>query len=205
MRPLIAILLRGHHALDLGAGALHQLAYFLGALAKASEHVRGDDLGVGGVGAPDPDAHAPEVRAAELALERLQAVVAGQAAAETRAQLAEGQVDLVVHDEHALEWQAVGAARGSDGAAGLVHVGLRQQHRDAHWIGSPPARAALGEQRAEARAHAWQPPALAERFGDHEADVVRRARVLAAGIAESYDQPVDLRPKHHLIVREPRR
>ena len=70
-----------------------------GWLAPAAEHVGGDDVRVGRVRAPDADADAVEVRAAELALERLEAVVAGQAAAEPRADVAERQVDLVVDDE----------------------------------------------------------------------------------------------------------
>ena len=78
----------------------------------------GDDVGVGRVGAADADAHAREARVAELALERLQAVVAGQAAADARADVAERQVDLVVQDEHAVEvLDAVGAARRAGRAA----------------------------------------------------------------------------------------
>ena len=65
------------------------------------------------VGPPDADAHAHELRAAELALERLQPVVPGQPAAQARAHLAERQVDLVVHDEHALQRQL--AARRAPG------------------------------------------------------------------------------------------
>ena len=70
-------------------------------------------------------------RAAELALDRLQAVVAGEPAAEARAHLAERQVDLVVHDQHPLQRQLERAARRADRAAGVVHVGLRAQHRHA--------------------------------------------------------------------------
>ena len=62
-------------------------------------------------GRPTPIAHAVEVRRAELALERLQAVVAGQPAAEPHADVAERQVDLVVDDEHAVEVELEGAAR----------------------------------------------------------------------------------------------
>ncbi len=87
-----------------------QLAHLLGGLAEAAEHVRGDDLRVGRVGAPDAHAHPPEVRAAQLAAERLQPVVTSQTAAQARAHLAEGEVDLVVHRHHALQRQTVGAA-----------------------------------------------------------------------------------------------
>ena len=81
----------------------HELAHLVGALAPLAEHVRGDDLGVGRVGPADADPDALEVRAAELALERLQPVVARQPAAEPHADVAERQVDLVVDHEHAVE------------------------------------------------------------------------------------------------------
>ena len=47
--------------------------------------------------------------------------------------------------------------------------------------------------------------AMSELLGDGEADVVPRAHVLATGVAQPDDQPVDLCPEHHLIVREQRR
>ena len=58
--------------------------------------MRGHDLRVGRVRPPDADAHAVEVRRAELAAQRLEPVVAGQAAAEADADVAEGEVDLVM-------------------------------------------------------------------------------------------------------------
>ena len=66
---------------------------------KRPEHVGGDDLGVGRVGPPDPDPDPPELGVAEAALEALEAVVAGEAAAEADLDLAEGKVDLVVEDD----------------------------------------------------------------------------------------------------------
>ena len=68
-------------------------------------------VGVGRVRAPDAGAHAQEVTAAETLLEALQPVVAGQPAAAAVAHLAEGQVDLVVHDDHLVEVELV-ADRG---------------------------------------------------------------------------------------------
>ena len=130
-------------------------------------------------GPPDADADAVEVRAAELALERLQAVVAGQAAAEPRADVAERQVDLVVEDEHAVEVELEGAARGADRAAGLVHVGLRPQHRDARAAG---AGAALGQLAGELLLGLRQLPAAGELLRDLEADVVRRPGVAGPGL-----------------------
>ena len=55
-------------ALDLGAGAIHELLDRGGALAEAPQHVRGDDLGVGRVGAPHADPYAHELGAPQLAL-----------------------------------------------------------------------------------------------------------------------------------------
>ncbi len=139
-------------------------------------------------GRPDADAHAVEVGAAELAPQRLQAVVAGEAAAEPHADVAERQVDLVVDDEDAIEVEAVGAARRADGAAGLVHVGLRLEQGDPR---AARAGAALGQLAGELLARLRQVPALAQRVRDLEADVVGRAVVAAPGIAETDDEPVD--------------
>ena len=152
-------------------------------------------------GRPTPTRTRMKSRAAELALERLQPVVAGEAAADARAHLAERQVDLVVDDQHPLERHLQRPARRADRAAGVVHVGLRAQHRDARRAAAGPAAATggapLGEAPAEAILRALELPALGQLLGDHEADVVPRARVLAAGVAEPDDQPVDrLRHRH---------
>ena len=72
-------------------------------LAPTAQDVAGDDLGVGRVRPADADAHAREVRRAEARLQRLQPVVAGEAAADPRADVAERQVDLVVDGEHVVE------------------------------------------------------------------------------------------------------
>ena len=125
------------------AAASISARHVLGRLAEAAEHVGGDDLRVGRVGAPHPHADAPEVGAAELAVERLQAVVARQASPQTRLDTAERQVDLVVHGDHVVEVHAELATGRAHRAARLVHEGLRQQH------GHPrPARAgpAAGDQ-----------------------------------------------------------
>ena len=139
-------------------------------------------------GRPTPIAHAGEVGRAEPLPQRLQAVVAGQPAADAAADVAERQVDLVVEDEHAVEVEVQRAARGAGRAAGLVHVGLRPEHRDARAAG---AGAALGEQAGVALLGLGQLPAAGELVGDLEADVVRRARVAVARVAEPDDQPVD--------------
>ena len=66
------------------AAARDQVRDAVPALAEPPEDEAGDDLGVGRVGAADADPDAPEVAAAEPALEALEAVVAGDAAAELR-------------------------------------------------------------------------------------------------------------------------
>ncbi len=158
-------------------------------LGEAAQHMGGDDLRVGRVRPSDADADAPEVRAAQPALERLQAVVAGQAAAEPRLHAAEGQVDLVVHDDDVVEVHPERAAGGSGRAAGVVHVGLRQQHADAR---AARAGAAVGVEAGVALLGLRQAPALGRQRGDLEADVVASARVAVAGIPRPDDEPVDL-------------
>src|SRR6476659_8461279 len=81
----------------------HQRSDLLGALLPLPQDVGRDDLGVRGVRAPDADANAAEVRGAEALLERLQAVVAGQAAADAVADVTERQVDLVMQREDVVE------------------------------------------------------------------------------------------------------
>src|ERR687897_420813 len=97
-----------------GDQPLHALARLL----EAAQHVGGDDLGIRAVGAPHADPDAPEVGGAEAAAEALQPVVAGQPAAELAADLAEGQVDLVVEDDDPIEGHPPGAARGPGGGPG---------------------------------------------------------------------------------------
>src|SRR3954449_9349236 len=70
-------------------GLAHQRSDLLGVLLPLAQDVGRDDLGIRGIGAPDADADAAEVRGAEALLEGLQAVVAGEAAAEALADVAE--------------------------------------------------------------------------------------------------------------------
>ena len=114
--------------------------------------------------------------------------MSGQAAPDTDANLAEGDVDLVVHDKHALEWDPECAACRADRAAGVVHVRLRKQQRHAR---APRSGAALGEQPGVLGLERGQTPAVGVLLSDREADVVSRVRVLAAGVSQPDDQPVD--------------
>ena len=97
------------------AASSNSAANLVAALAEAAEHVAGDDLGVGRVGAADADPDAPEVAAAEAALEALQPVVAGDAAAALGPHLAEGEVDLVVQGDDRSSGDAELAAGGAGG------------------------------------------------------------------------------------------
>ena len=174
--------------LGLVGRALDELAYLVRRPAPAAQHVPRDDVGVRRVGPPDPDADAHEVRAAELAPQRLQPVVAREPAALLEADVAERQVDLVVQHEHAVEVELEGAARGADGAPGVVHERLRLEHRDARAAG---AGAALGQLGVELLLRLREVPAADQLVGDAEADVVRAVGVGRARVAEPDDQPVD--------------
>ena len=171
------------------SGALDERADLGGILAETLEHVGGDDLRIARRGAPDADAHAREARSAELAAQRLQPVVPGEAAADARSHVAEREVDLVMYDEHPVELEPVRAARGSDGAAGVVHERERFEQRDAlpEIIDSPlpqaPTEALLRR--------LLEPPVARERLDDQEADVVARPLVLAPRVTEADEQPVD--------------
>src|ERR687893_3128139 len=174
--------------LDFLNGAVDEVGDLARRLPPSPQHVRGHDLRVRGVGAADADADAMEVGRAELAAQRLQAVVAGQAAAEAGADVAEREVDLVVDHDHAIEVELERAARRTDGAPGLVHVGLRLQHRDAR---AARAGAALGQLTGELLLRLGQVPAPDQPLGDLEADVVRALGVARPRVSQPDDQPVD--------------
>src|SRR5919106_6739550 len=176
-------------AVELVGGALHERAHLVLGLAEAAQDVRGDDLGGGAVGPADPDPDPPEVRAAEAALERLEAVVARQAAAEPLFDAPEGQVDLVVHGHHAAQLQAKGSAGGADRSARVVHVGLGQQNGHARAARSGTA---LGVQAGVLLLGPWELPPLGGQRGHLEADVVASAGVAVAGVAEPDHQPIHL-------------
>src|SRR3954453_3219789 len=174
-----------HEALRLVGRARDQIGDLGARPAPLPEHVGRDDLRVAGIRAPYADANALEVGRAEFAAQRAQAVVALQAAAELNAHGTERQVDLVVHRDHAVELEPVGPARRAGRAPGLVHVGLRAQDRDARPTRPGPPLAQLpGELALRAR----ELPALGQRLGDAEADVVRRVGVSGPGVAEPDDK-----------------
>ena len=141
-------------------------------------------------GRPTPTRTRAKSGRAELALERLQAVVAREPAAEARADLAERQVDLVVH-----------TSTRSSGRPSARRAPARPSGRPRSCTsaaaGPPRAAAAdvrdtaLGDQRRRTSARAPTAPSASQRVRDLEADVVRRAGVLGARVAEPDDQPVD--------------
>ena len=78
----------------------------------------------------------------------------------------------------------------------VVRLGRRAARGAAEeWLGEQfggrQPRASFGDPSFEALLRAAQTPTLGKCVGDSEADVVRRTGVLAAGIAEPDDQPVD--------------
>ena len=82
-----------------------------------------------------------------------------------------------------LEAELVEAHRLADAAPGFVHVGLRQQQRDALAADRP-----LGDQPLEARAERADAMLFGDALDRHEADVVAIAGVFGAGIAEPCDE-----------------
>src|SRR5205085_5420187 len=86
---------------------------------------------VAALGAPDADSEAQEVLRPERLRDRAQTVVTGEAAALSGLQPPEIEVALVVDDEDRVGLDLEEARRGRDGAAGLVHVRLGLQQRDA--------------------------------------------------------------------------
>ena len=77
-----------------------------------------------------------------------------------------GQVDLVVDDEDAVEIELVGPARRADRAPRVVHERLRLEHRHPR---AARAGAALGQLTRELLLRLRQVPALDQRVGDAEA------------------------------------
>src|SRR5829696_252928 len=175
--------LRGaaHEPVELVRRPLNQVTHLAGRLLEAAEHVCRDDLGIRRVGPAHSHPDAPEVTASEPSLERLEAVVAGEAAAQTALDAPERQVDLVMDGDHVIEVDAQRAASRADRVARLVHVGLREQHGGA--AGLAVEAAVLLLQLADS-------PAVGRELHHLEADVVPRAGVALARVAEPDDQPV---------------
>src|SRR5205085_5316923 len=71
-----------NYAFGLRGRAVDQVAHLVRRLRELREHVAGDDVGIGRVRTADADADAAEVRRSQAFEQRLESVLAGQAAAD---------------------------------------------------------------------------------------------------------------------------
>ena len=116
-------------------------------------------------------------------------VVAAVAAALREAQAAEGQVDVVVHDQQRPLTQAQVAQGGGHAAARIVHERRRDEQADRP-VADRPGREAAAVAALGARVAV--PP---RELVDHQvAGVVTRGGVLAAGVAEADHEQLDRLP-----------
>jgi hypothetical protein len=127
----------------------------------------------------DADAHSAEI-GAEGGIDRAQAVMAGESAADAHLDLERSEVELVMEDGQGVEVELVEAQRLLNRIAAVVHEGLRLDQQDAI-----PADSAFRDEAAEF----LLPWAEAMGFGDdvdgHEADVVPVQRILRARISKA--------------------
>src|SRR2546422_499737 len=105
------------------------------------------------------------------------------AAARTKPQLAQGQVDVVADHEEILARQLVKIQHFADAAAAQVHkrLGLDEQH-------PPWALTQFGHLSREASGKAAGMRAFQQRVDHGIADVMPRARITPAGIAKANDK-----------------
>src|SRR5439155_4664043 len=129
-------------------------------------------------GPADADPKPQEVGRAELPGDRLEPVVAGEAAATAGLETSEVQVALVVHDEDRVRVDLEEARRSLHRAARVVHVRLGLEQRDLVSVDANFGE--LARELAAPRA-AGAPRELVD---DHPADVVPVSDVRAAGVAE---------------------
>ena len=135
----------------------------------------------------DPDPQPAELLGPELVDDRAQAVVAARPATLAEAQLAERQGEIVGDDEQVDQRGVLARQHLADRQARVVHVG---QGLDERQVEAPEA--AHGHVRRVALASLARPAgALGDPVHDQPADVVARAGILRAGVAETDD---DLQP-----------
>src|SRR5438874_5760454 len=127
----------------------------------------------------DADPHPRELVGVQMLLDRSQTVVAGQAAADLQPQHRRFEIELVVHDDNPIRFDAETPRQRADRLSRLVHVGEWDRERDplvtdAHLVA------------AGATLRSAQLPTVSagEELDDLGADVVTRTRELVAGIAE---------------------
>ena len=164
---------------------------------ELAQHVVGRILAAGR--ATDAEPHPFVVLAAERGRHGPQAVVPAVAAAALEPQRAEGQIELVVHDDDALDGDLVEPGHRHHRAARLVHERPRlgQHHRHA---GQP----SLDDVRADPCAPAKRPPArVGEQVHDEEAGVVPGA--LRSAGRDCPDPTTRLRSSATVGCRRPNR
>ncbi len=156
--------------------------HLLPGLAERSEHVVDERL-VGRLGAAHPHSQPPEVARSQGLLQAAQAVVPSQTLPFLEADIAEGQLDLVVDHKHPLHGDLVPAGRLGRGPAGEVHEGRGQEQRPLVC----PAMRPLGGEALEPGAERRETVAAAQLLAHHEAHVVAMELVLRPGIAQGDD------------------
>src|SRR5919201_5527224 len=175
-----------HDAFDrVGRARDERLRVLLG--LEPREYPVGDGTGIAPARAADADPQPQEVLGAAVRRERAQAVVAGEPAAAPRLQSSRLEIDVVVHHEQLLGLDLEEPGSRAHGTAGLVHVRLRLQQREAR-LAEPDLRCRPGELRAP------RAPMPARELVQHEpAGVVARALVVAARVAQPRDEQIERR------------
>ncbi len=159
--------------------SLKGLDFRLGVIAQ---HVRCDEVLEPGPGMADADAHAPKIRA-EARVDRAQAVVAGEPAADLDLHLERRKIELVMEDGERFLVELVEVQRLLNRVAAVVHEGLGLQQQDAM-----PADPALRQQAAKLLLPRSEFVALGDDVRGHEPDIVPVKRVSHAGISEADPQ-----------------
>jgi hypothetical protein len=108
------------------------------------------------------------------------------AAALAEPDLAEREVDLVEDHEERVRREPVPIEQLPDRAPAVVHERLRTRDRDAN-----VAKRALGDARIRRLLVEFEASAFGQPVGDLEADVVARAGVAVARVAEPDDEAID--------------
>ena len=147
-----------------------------------AEHVGGDEVLPARARVADADADPAEV-GAEARVDRAQAVVAGEAAADAHLHLERREIELVVEDGQRVIVELVEAQRLLNRIAAVVHEGLRLEQQDAM-----AADAAFGDQAPEFLLPRAEIMHLGDDVGRHEADIVPLKRIFGARIAKADPQ-----------------
>ena len=148
-------------------------------LGVIAEHVRGDEVLPPWSRMADANAHPAEL-GPEHRVDRAQAVMARETAADSYLDLEWREVELVVEDGEGVEIELVELQCLLNGIAAVVHEGLGLQQQDAL-----PAHATLGDEAAELLRPGPKGVRLGDEVRGHEADIVPVQRILRARIAET--------------------